>query len=61
MTADELRAALMKDADSVTDSRVASWAIGKDGVRRVRALRRYWESATAAELQRLLDLLNREP
>jgi hypothetical protein len=58
---EELRRQLMADADKVTDSRILSLAIGREGVRRVRALRRYWEAATADDLARLVAMFEREP
>lgn len=61
MDNETLRQDIMADADKVTDSRIASWQVGRETVRRIRAMRRYWESASAAELNRLSALLDQEP
>lgn len=61
MDAEELRTDLIRDADKLTDSKVASLWAGRETVRRVKALRNYWQTAPAAELQRLAALLEQEP
>ena len=61
MTTEQLRTEIIQGLDAL-ENRPLVWNImSKDQQRLVRAERNFWQQADVAVLQKLLDLVNKEP